>query len=724
MSFRNRLGKNFKFLLYLVVIVLVNLAGITLFHRFDLTRNQVFSISAASKKVVSTLSEPLTVEVFFTRNLPAPYNDVERYLHDLLEAFALAGNRHFNYRFYDVSPAGEASNAKAADNRKLAENYGVYPVQIQTIENDEIKVKNAYMGLVLIHGDSVARIPAITSTDELEYKLTTAIQRLNHKVSALLALPGKIEVRMVMSSSLAAVAPLIGVDGLEALPAQVQEAVTKLNAKTYGKLDYRYLDPTKDPSLAAKLDKYHLVHLNWPAVPERNFPAGEGSIGLVISYGQKAATVPLLSVYRLPLIGTRYQLADPSGLEEAISGQVESLIDINEKLGYLEGHGTLDFGGSGALALMGGGGADNLSAFSGLASGDYALKPVNLKEGGVPEDLKCLIIARPTEPFSDYELYQIDQALMRGTSLAIFLNPFKESTYGRQGYGQGQADQPIDTGLEKLLKHYGLGIGHSYVLDESCYKQRSQNRSGASETPIYFAPLIKSRFIDRTPTFMKNIKGLITMKNAPVELEKKTIDENGLKSRVLFSSSERSWEATDPAGLNPLTLHPPTSDAELRSRPLACLVEGRFPSYFDGKPIPVRAAGSTGDKTGTSAGAGIPLPGVKESGNFIARGRPARIFLIGASSVLTDNLLDAEGKTPDATFVMNVLDHLNDRDDIAEMRGKVQTFNPLRELGVATRQTVKGINVVGLPLLTVLFGVLVWVRRRARKNRIQLTFQR
>ena len=62
---KKKSGNYLKFIIYLVVIVLVNVAGITLFFRVDLTANKIYSISAASKKVVSTLSEPLTINVFF-----------------------------------------------------------------------------------------------------------------------------------------------------------------------------------------------------------------------------------------------------------------------------------------------------------------------------------------------------------------------------------------------------------------------------------------------------------------------------------------------------------------------------------------------------------------------------------------------------------------------------------------------------------------------------------
>ena len=59
-----------KFAIYLVIVVLVNVAGITLFLRADLTADKIYSISAASKRVVGTLSEPLTIKVFFTKDLP------------------------------------------------------------------------------------------------------------------------------------------------------------------------------------------------------------------------------------------------------------------------------------------------------------------------------------------------------------------------------------------------------------------------------------------------------------------------------------------------------------------------------------------------------------------------------------------------------------------------------------------------------------------------------
>ena len=142
-------GRYGKLLLYLIVVILVNVVGVNLFTRFDLTANRLYSLSPVSRDVVSTLSEPLTFKVFFSANLPAPYNGVERYVRDLLQEYALAGNQYFNYQFYN--PGGEDEAALA--NQEMARSYGIQAVQIRAIEQDEVKFQKAYMGLAMIHGD-------------------------------------------------------------------------------------------------------------------------------------------------------------------------------------------------------------------------------------------------------------------------------------------------------------------------------------------------------------------------------------------------------------------------------------------------------------------------------------------------------------------------------------------------------------------------------------------
>jgi len=735
MASKKRSGKYLKFIIYLLVIVLVNVAGITLFLRMDLTKNKVYSISTASKKVVATLSEPLTINVFFTKDLPSPHNNTERYLHDLLSEYAIQADKFFNYQFFDVSPEEGETSDETKENQQLASNYGIHPIQIQAIDKDEVKFQKAYMGLVLIHGDLIERIPTITSTEGLEYKLTTAIQKMNNKISALLSLPGKIKIKLFLSSSLEAVGPFMGIGNLSTIPDAMKTIIEKLNQKNYGKLEFEFLNPTQNQALQAVSKKYNIMTLSWPALSKGEVPPGEGAIGLVMEYGEKSLTIPLLQVIRLPIIGTQYQLSDMAEMEDTINGNIERLIDINENIGYLADHGTLSLTGASPANPVQRQGQDSATNFRTMVSQTYSFKNINLKDQTIPEDLNSLVIARPTEKFSDYELYQIDQFLMQGKSLALVLDRFNEvMPGGQQGMNQGQAPifVPLDTGLEKLLTHYGIRMQESFVLDENCFRQQMPAQFGGGDQPIYYAPLIKNRFINKDLDFMKNIKVLVALKISPLELNTENIKKNSLTSHRLIASSEKSWQMRGRINLNPMFIKPPPSSEEMQSYPLAYLIEGEFPSYFAGKPLPLKEVEENksendekdSEQETAAKPSGIDLSKIERTGQFLSKGKPGKIFLMASADMLKNNVLDAEGQSSNATFIMNVVDYLNGREDIAVMRGKEQRFNPLDDTQAGTKTFVKAFNIAGLPILVVVFGLGVWFRRHSRKKHIQLMFEK
>lgn len=718
-----------KFLVYAAVVVLVNIAAGTLFFRWDLTENNIYSLSDASKKAVKNLSDPLTINVFFTENLPAPHNATQRYLRDILEEYGLNANKNFNFRFYDVSPKEDGGVSQATEeNQKLAESYGITPVEIRMVEQDEIKFKKAYMGMVMIQGDLLERIPAVTTTDGLEYKLTTTIEKLNKKISALSSLPEKVKVKLFMSSSLGQVGPLIGISDLSSLPDFLKQTVDKLNALNYGRLAFENIDPATDADIDALIKQYNIRVLQWPDVADRGLKAGRGAIGLVVEYKKEQNYLHLMNVMRIPIIGTRYELIDKATLEDAINESVETLVGINEDIGYLADHGALSL--TPPMMGMQTQADDSLRNFQNLVNENYNLKSINLSENPIPESLGCLIIAQPTEPFSDYELYQIDQALMRGTNLAVFSDGFKEVQPPQQQFqfNMGPSYQPLATGLEKLLAHYGVKIKPSYILDKNCYKQQRPPQAGGGEQPIYFAPMIKNEFINHDMDFLNNIKGLIALNASPVVLDAEILKNNKLVSHQLASSSNESWEMSGQINLNPMFIQPPQTPDVFKSLTLAALVEGGFPSYFKGKTIPQKEK-KTEDPGVTEEPIADEKPEavaskIENREPFIADGKPGKICIIGSSALLKDNLLDEEGASPNAAFVMNLIDALNGRDEIAAMRSKSQQFNPLNETGAGVKNAIKIFNIAGLPVLVVMFGLLTWWRRSARRKQIRMMFQK
>ena len=105
-------------------------------------------------------------------------------------------------------------------------------------------------------------------------------------------------------------------------------------------------------------------------------------------------------------------------------------------------------------------------------------------------------------------------------------------------------------------------------------------------------------------------------------------------------------------------------------------------------------------------------------------GKPGKIFLMAAADMLKNNVLDTSGRGSNSILVMNAIDYLNGRGDIAVMRGKEQRFNPLEDTQPGTKTFVKTFNVAVLPVLVVVFGLGVWFRRHSRKKQIQMIFSK
>jgi ABC-type uncharacterized transport system involved in gliding motility auxiliary subunit len=730
--------------LYLVVLILVILVGQSLFFRLDLTSNGLYSLSKASKRAVSTLNEPLTVNVFFSKNLPAPYNNLERYLHDLMDEYAAHARKYLSYRFFNVSARESELSDEAEENRKMAQDYGIYPVNVQTIEQDEAKVQRAYMGMVFIHGDIVERIPAITSTEGLEYQITSTIQKMNNKISALLNLPAKIRVKLVQSSSLEQIAPQLGLEGLEGLRDRIAEVVNAQNSKTYGQLEFVSIDPSRQQIPEQELAPYRRFGLQWPEITRPDgsvVPAGSGYLGLGMEFGNKSVEIQLLSSsLNLTNQGLQEQFAivDITQIESFIEENVDNLIDIHEEIGYLSTHGTKALSASLPPQLqMMQQQVGSLTRFNALLSDRYTVKQIDMAEDGIPESVDSLIIAGPKQDFSDWELFQIDQFLMKGKSLALFVDAFDEirPQQQQQMYGMQQpVFLPLNTGLEKLLDHYGVSVRKSYVMDESCYVSRDQQMG---ETPVYFAPIIKNENINHRLSFLSNIKELIMYRVSPVELDDERLDENGLNARRMISTTPDAWEMAGQINLTPFMIRPPMNPDEKSQQALAYLLEGEFPSYFADKPVPEKPEpeeespeeveeGETEGRQAPDKKADEDPPVVDSQvtgeADVIKRGQPGRIFVIGSSEILTDNILGEQGQSPNAVFLLNTIDYLNDQEDMAVMRSKNQRFNPLKDTKAFTRTIVKVLNIAGVPALFILFGFYVWVRRKARRRAIQAMF--
>lgn len=728
--------KYMKFFLYLLMIVLINLAGIKLFVRADLTKNSLYSLSTASIQAVESLNEPLTIHVFFSSNLPAPYNNIERYLRDLLAEYAqhVKDRLNFNYSFHNVTASETDVTDQVDENRKQAEDYGIYPVQVNVIEKDQVKAMRAYMGMVMVHGDVMEKLPAINSTEGLEYKITSTMQKMSNKISALLNLDGKIMVTLANSGSLNQIAPLIQLKNLDTLPALMKNVVDRVNAKSYGRLQLSIVDPGLDTTAAERFAGY-MLRWNEMFDPSGNkIAAGQGTIALGLSYQDKKLEIPLLqksmALTNQGLV-EQFSLVEEKAIDEFITSNIDRIISVNQDIAYLSSHGTALLGSSLPPQLqMMQQNIPSLKTFGELIGENYEIKNVDLKNAEIPTGVNTLIIAGPTEEFSDWELYQIDQFLMNGGSLALFVDTFQEVQQQNNPYGGGYNQPnylPINTGLDKLLNHYGLAVKRSYILDEECYEEPGDMNRAAMK--VYFAPMIKNEQINQSVEVLQTLKMMIGFKMSPLEFNQERLEKLNLKLTKLIRSSPRAWEMSGRINLMPMFIQAPTENDKFSQFDLACLLEGSFPSYFADKAIPEKPKKEekTPDerkdvKKEEAPLAPAPVPSnVSSEQGRIKQGKPAKVFIMPSASMVQDMVL-ASPDLANRDFIVNMIDKLNGREGMAIMRSKNQRFNPLHEVGPKGKFFVKAINIVGLPLLAIVMGLLVYFRRQRRKSWIQTEF--
>ena len=160
-------------LLAAAILVVINLIGLNIFGRLDLTDDRVYSLSKASKDLVRELEDPITITAFFTADLPAQLATSRRFLKDKLDDYRAYGGQNVEYQFVDPGEDEEL--------RSEAGRLGIPPVQVRVVESDNMQLKNAYMGVAIEYENNRESIPVIQDLSRLEYDLTSAIRRLTRE---------------------------------------------------------------------------------------------------------------------------------------------------------------------------------------------------------------------------------------------------------------------------------------------------------------------------------------------------------------------------------------------------------------------------------------------------------------------------------------------------------------------------------------------------------------
>ncbi len=174
--------KNLKtFLGVTAGLIAVNLAGNYVYHRFDLTSDQRYTLSETTKTILKNVDEPVFIDVYLEGNFPAELRKLQTESKQLLEEFS-AYNANINFVFVDPLAADKEMSGQIAE--QLFAN-GMKPINISVNDKGKQSQEMVFPWAVATKGDQHAKIQLLkgmagASTEE---KISGSVQHLEYAIA-------------------------------------------------------------------------------------------------------------------------------------------------------------------------------------------------------------------------------------------------------------------------------------------------------------------------------------------------------------------------------------------------------------------------------------------------------------------------------------------------------------------------------------------------------------
>ena len=136
----------------------------------DLTRERLFSLSPATKSVLSELDSerPIEIQAFMSSEVPKEYIETRKRLEGLLRQFDKLGGKDIAVRYVDVEPFSEQAEE--------ASHFGIDAVEMATDVDGRQTQIDFYLGAVIISSYDKVVVPFFGKGLPIEYELTRSIQ--------------------------------------------------------------------------------------------------------------------------------------------------------------------------------------------------------------------------------------------------------------------------------------------------------------------------------------------------------------------------------------------------------------------------------------------------------------------------------------------------------------------------------------------------------------------
>lgn len=186
------------------ILVVANIISFRMYKRFDVTKNERFSLSKGSARLVAEgLTKDLDVTIYVTRGLPKHEAFIAD-LTDLMNEYERAANGKMHYTI--VEPKTDEERAKAKEDGMQEAAFG----EGSKTGKDQALISKGFMGISFKYGSEKEQIPIMSPEQGqgLEFWITNKIReirdRADNKYQKIGIITGKDEVKLSEANLVAA----------------------------------------------------------------------------------------------------------------------------------------------------------------------------------------------------------------------------------------------------------------------------------------------------------------------------------------------------------------------------------------------------------------------------------------------------------------------------------------------------------------------------------------
>jgi ABC-2 type transport system permease protein len=328
----------------------------------------------------------------------------------------------------------------------------------------------------------------------------------------------------------------------------------------------------------------------------------------------------------------------------------------------------------------------------------------------IPQEVKVLIVAKPRAPFSDRDLFLIDQYVMNGGKVLWLIDPLNVELDSMRRTSEYVArDYPLN--LNDMLFKYGARINPDLVLDWQCSRipMVIDTRGTQDLFKWYYHPIIIPAI---EHPVVKNLDGINLFFPASMDTIKTLTP---VKKTVLLTTSDKSKIQPNITRLNFEILRYGDEIAgsfDKQHIPVAVLLEGEFPSLFVNRITEEMKENLRQIKQDFKATSNSTSMIVVADGD-IARNQIVNPAM-GQVMPLGYNRFE-KYQFANKDFLLNAVEYLRDDKGIVEARGREVKLRLLDTQKAESEQTYWQLFNIALPL--VLLALFAFLYNWTRKNR-------